>query len=280
MTKSRKKIIEQVRKLSEIVNPDSGAFEGEIANASAAMQRLMDKYSISMAEVHEAGNVVIDEAFKSKNADAMFGVIRSWHWQLARVIAHITHTKHFSTGKYTDDDKPMKTVYGYERSLGKTIGFYGKESSAELASQLFVEWLNKLTLMALEATSVYCKELVTEYNELNRGIRSVNSAYRISGLMGEHPNVFRQSWLQGCLSAVSKSLQEQEDSRTKNVSLALVVFDENLAAKWKLFSKGFNTVSSGGNDFNTLGYAKGSEVGATLHIGQKSMGGRNKQLTD
>ena len=272
MTPNRSKIIDQIRKLMEITNPDSGAFEGEMANASAAMQRLMDKYSIDMVEVHEADNVVVDEAFGTKNADAMFGVIKQWHWHLARIIGRITHTKHFSTAKHSESDTPMKTAYGYERTWGKTIGFYGKESNAEVASQLFVEWLNKLTVMAMVATGEYCKILCSGYG--------VASAYRISGLGEDHPNVWRASWLKGCLRTIENSPIDQEQERTEKIESALVLYDENLAAKWLEHSKGFRTISFGDNAFNVAGYHSGSEVGATLHIGQKAVTGRNKQLSD
>jgi len=279
MTTERERIIAQVRKLSDLANPESGAFEGEIANASAAMQRLMDKYSISMGEVYESKNAEIDEKFASQNADAMFGAVRSWHWTLARVIARITHTRHFSTGTHVKyGDAPKKTLYGYERDWGKTIGFYGKETNAEIAASLFVEWLNKLTLMAMQATGEYCTTLVAAHNAL--GSYQVKSAYRISNLRHRHPNVYRVSWIEGCLSAMMKSVREQESDRSKSTSVALMVVDKKIEVNWQEFSKHMNHVSLEATMTNMAGYSAGEAVGSTLHIGQKAVTGRNKQLPE
>lgn len=275
----RKEALEKVRKLAELANPESNAFEGEIANASALMQKLMDKFSITPEELIDAENKVIDEKFAECSADVMLGSIQYWNWILARLIARITHTRHFSSGKSTFDPTTgkfagMKTLKGVTRERGKTISFYGKESNAEIASQLYTEWIIRLNLAARAATAEYCKELL-------QNNPSYRNAYHIPNLGDDHPNVFRASWLDGCLRAMNASVREQEEKRDTNTSSALVVYNANLAAKWEQYSKHMRGAKiGGGSGFNAAGHLRGQAAGANMHIGQKSIGGRNKQLHD
>jgi len=274
----RQKILEKVRKLSEITNPDSGAFPGEIANASALMQKLMDEYSISIGEVLEGQNQKYDEAFGSANADLMLGLVKSWHWQLAQIISRITHTRHYSTGTYVPDGK--RTSFGDKRTRGRTIAFYGPGSSAEMAADLYVEWVSKMTIMVLLATSEYCKGLIEVYNKTYPHRSPIKSAYKIQFLGDDHPNVFRNSWLMGCLSEISSSLYQQEKARSAGTSSALMIVEKQIDEKWKDYSKHFSSAAPSERMINSQGYSSGKEAGASIHIGQKSMGGANKQLHD
>jgi len=274
----RSKILEKVRKLSEITNPDSGAFPGEIANASALMQKLMDEYSISIGEVLEGQNQKYDEAFKSADADLMLGLVKSWHWQLARIIARITHTRHYSTGSYDHDGK--RTPFGDKRTRGRTIAFYGPGSSAEMAADLYGEWVARMTLMVLQATSKYCQELMEVHNGMYVN-HQVKSAYKIRNLGEHHPNVFRNSWLEGCLSEISSSLYQQEKARSSGTSSALMVVEKQIDLKWMDYSKSFTTTTRSDSGMtNSRGYYSGKEAGASIHIGQKAVDGANKQLHD
>lgn len=276
--KEREKILNTIHQLSKIANPENNAFEGEIANAAAAMQKLMEKYSISIEEVFASGNKEIDEAFKDAKSDAMFGSILKWHWFLGHIICKITHTKYYSAGKYSAEG--IKTLKGSTRNWGKTIGFFGRESNVAMACALFTEWLIKLNSMAEQATSKYCHELLEMENSRTPEARPFTNAYHIPDLGSSHPNVFRASWLQGCLETILTMLEQQENSRDSRTSTALAIYDAKIAEKWAEYSADMKTKKHFANSLNLPGYLSGKAAGAAIHIGQKSVPSDNQQLSD
>src|SRR3990172_1540978 len=90
----REQIIDRIQKLMNM-NSSNSAFEGEISNAAALIQRLMDKYTISEEEIKmkasEADQKAAEDAFNSGASTVAASSILPWHWILAKVIGKITH---------------------------------------------------------------------------------------------------------------------------------------------------------------------------------------------
>src|SRR5687767_12462320 len=107
-TTEREKMVERIRGLMNIQAESANAFEGEIANAAALAQKLMDKYNITLAEVELSGNKVMDIKFVGKDSTTAIGGIQQWHWKLAEAIGRITQTKHYSSSRYTEAKRAGK----------------------------------------------------------------------------------------------------------------------------------------------------------------------------
>jgi hypothetical protein len=281
----RKKIIDQIHKMSELANPDNGAFPGEIAAASALMQKLMDKYAVTMDEVNASHNDEVEKAVKAAwdtcQVDAIvFGKILPWNWELARLIGRITHTKHYSSTSWNMDRK-TKTLKGdVHTGSVKIMCFYGKGDSPAIARDLFIEWAIKINVMASQATGEYSRKYAEEWN-LDHPEEQVKTAYQLHNLGSDHPNIFKSSWLKGCLDAMRSALYAQEQSRTAEMSSALVVYNEDLASMWNQFSHGFRNISiNHNNHYNGAGYKSGEAAGKTLHIGQKAIHSKSHLLSD
>lgn len=264
----RQKILDTIYKLSQIANPDNNAFANEMAVAATAMQRLMDKYSISPEEIFSIQNKEIDNFFE-KQTDCMFGRISRWEWWLAQIISKITHTKHYSQSIYAEKGK--ETIKGDIRFYGKTIGFWGRETNVASACSLFQLWLVQINVMASIATSDHCRTLLKLYNA-EAGHHIYNNAYSIPNLGSSHPNIFKTSWLEGCMSAISRSLSAEEAERSDKTSMALAIYDKNLQEEWEKHSSHFRKNKVRDNSrINMTGYLQGLSDGSNIHINQKNL---------
>lgn len=234
----RKAILDKLVKLSALADENSNTFQNEVSVASGKISEIMNKYSISWAELHaarsEKENAAFEEAFKDAYADTSFRRIKAWHWHLARVVASATNTKYFSSGH--------------------RIVFYGLESQSTFATEMFMEWLGMLDRISLKAQ----KEFVRAHG------RSYESRY------------FRSSWLQGCLTQMANNVYEEQKKARNENSTAIVLFTEKLESAYKERSKGFKTVPVGGSrGFSRSGYDSGKEAGAGFRVGSKKIGASN-----
>lgn len=254
----RNQIIEQIRKLQEIANPDSGAFQGEISNASAMMQKLMDKYSISQMEIDASRNDEIDKAFESKTSDTVLFSILHWHWKLARVVARITHTRHYSTSRYSSTPVRKTSALAEEFPNDKrsyrsgeynSISFFGDPKNVEIACELYLEFLFKIDRMSAIATDEYSKY---QYKKINF----------------EHPRVYRNSWREGCIDAINKKVREQEETRSEDTSNSIVLYTKQVDKAYNDFSQNFTKLNSsgGGSSFSSAGYSSGKEAGSNMSL--------------
>lgn len=260
MEDKREKIIEQIHKLMGITNPDSNAFQGEISNASAMIQRLMDKYSISEAEIAIKNNKTVEEAFDKKSSTTVFGGIVSWHWRLARVIQAVTHTKCYST--YGSG----KTISGKGKS-GKVIAFFGTPDNIAIATMLFDQWVGIITEMAGKATTQWCHELAKMYPE-EYATLAKPSNYNFKYIPNGHkPLVFKSSWLKACVDAMNDAVLHEEKQRTTTMTNALVVYNKNVMVAYSAFSRGFRHAHTRGQSSTSAeGTRRGHEAGSKLHV--------------
>ena len=266
----RKKILETVRRLSELANPEKNSFEHEVAAASAKMQKLMDEYQIQWAEVMLTDEEVHTQHFTEMMAHIMIGRLKKWHWGLGRTIARITGTKHFShTGYGHTARDPKRSVHG------DIMSFFGPKDSIALACELYDHWVVLIDDMAKIATSAYVKELTITYAD-EMEFMSVKQVRHLN-LGSEHPNVWRDSWLLGVIAGINESLNVQEKERSKETSTALAVISKELAVAYKEMTNrsNFKTVTPGRSSDNLGAYDAGHEVGKTLNLSKpiKRIGG-------
>lgn len=288
----RDRILETVRKLAAMASPESGAFPQEIATASAKMQSLMEQYTISMSEVlfvkeNSNGN---RREFDSASSKGMLGALKRWHWQLARDIAKITGTKHYASSGYgaTLRDKNA-------RSHGHHMSFFGLNQSCQLAADLFDEWVVLIDDMGKKATADYVRELTIIYRK-EMQFQDVKQVRHLTGLGDEHPNIWRNSWLEGVATGIMSSLLEQgkkehpryehhprteagkreraahPEYATQTTSTALAMVTTAVEVAYKDFSRNFRHMGgSSSSGRNIFAYGAGHAVGKTLKIGSKKI---------
>lgn len=264
MTKpNRDKMIETIQKLMEVTE-DNKAFENEIAVASAKIQALMEKYSIAWGEILGKKEEDLTEKFESAAADSVLYNTLAWNWSLARVIARVTHTKHYRTKVYSEEPVEKETMRynpGYKkqrepiRNKYRTMAFYGEPANAELAARLFSKWLSRVDLMSLEARKLYSKKV--KAGEIDNPV---------------DPRVYRRSWLKGCLDAMMKKVLAQEEERATQAEKAMVLYDDRVEAAYEEFSKGFGKVNvNGGRQLSFEGLMDGAEIGEQINVAAEKL---------
>lgn len=255
----RESILNKVKGLAAIANPESGAFPGEIANASAVMQRLMDKYQTSWEEVVLTQKEVSDH-FVGIDSQSIIGSFRVWHWALGRVIARITGTKHYRTGAFgtTLRDKKKKTH-------GKRMCFFGSESTAQVAADLFDLWVVLIDDMAKAATAEYVRKMTIDCADDMRE-QGVRQFRHLQGLGTLHPNIWRDSWLEGVIAGINSALYEAEHARDEQTSTALMVIQEKVLVAYEEFSAGWQSVNTSSRSGNLAAYKAGVAKGKTINL--------------
>lgn len=257
---NKTKILELINKLSVLSN-DVGAFQGEISNASAKIQELMEEYSISQLEVmeylHDTQNKEMSDVFDSNSCGVVHLHIKRWHWQLASIIAKITMTKHYATGK--------------------RMAFFGTKENVAVAIGLYELWFENIEKTADKATKEHRREILRKYGDRKNFFRWVSENYP-----EDDPRYFRTSWISGCISAMFEKLREEEiarevgektDEETSNNSNALVLFNSSLAKAYIEFSLDFRrvNVSRVSKGYSHAGYVRGKAFGSSVRIGSKEI---------
>lgn len=269
----RRKILERVVKLSNMVSPDANAFQGEINNAAAKIQELMDKYSISAEDVEAAksgADSKQDEAFTEGSGCKIDG-IKPWHWVLANAIARVTHTRHYALTNRT-------TAW---------MKFFGRGGNSEVASSLFSEWSQVIEAMAESATDDYWKVVMKKYHYADflkqKKLGLTHGKFMDSVPYGERTTYYKRSWLDGCVDQIMQAVREQEKTRTDETSTALVIYDEKLTEAYNDFSKNFRSAKSAvrkTRGYSEVGYGAGREAGSTINIGIAGVRKATKRLTE
>lgn len=264
----REHIMNLIRKLAALANPENNRFPEEIAAASAKMQELMDRYSIGLVEVmNDIPADRMSAIFAGRQSNSIIGSVKPWHWSLGRAIDRITHTKHYAHVAVGTTTRGTKDV------RGRKMSFFGDEKAIETACYLFDEWLDKIDRMSVEATSMYIEIMTPQYaDEMDE--QGVKQFRHLRGLGDMHPNVYRSSWLDGVMSGIHQALDEQEQSRSQETSTALVKVDRALLVAYDMFTAGWRARStSSDRGFNNSAYYAGRQIGQTIRIGSKKIGG-------
>jgi len=226
----REKILQKIRNLAAVADPASGAFQGEMENAAKLMQKLMDQHAVQWSEIFlNKSEQERSDLFGQCTGKILLGTVKVWHWMLARLIARITHTKHYVTSGYGPTARDP-----HKNHRGKYMSFFGTLSNAQAACNLYDDWVVILDDMAKKASSVYCKELTKKYGVKNP-IQHFSQIIYEADLLGDyltmdqdHPNVWRHSWLMGMIDGIRDALTKAEEERTEETSKVLVVLDKEL----------------------------------------------------
>lgn len=259
----KKKIIEMLQKLSAVANPDSGAFAGEMSNASAKIQELMDKHSITWAEVQakeaEDQHREMKKEFTNKRSEYTFRGIKQWHWNLAGLIAYITHTK-----EYAKTGRVGGSPFGY-------MMFFGNPDNVEAAAELFAQWTILITDMANKAMKARKREMLRLFGDRPNFFASLPPEMQLT--------YYRSSWISGCISGMWTNVQRVEEERPPEVQNAIMLFKKDLSIAYEDFSKGFAKIGGGGSSgYSDAGYAAGKETGSSLSVGAKGIASGRKAL--
>ena len=261
MDNKRLKIIETIAKMSRLTEEGSGAFMGEISNASAKIAELMEKYAISQIDVQ---NFMADkqekefaQEFTSEYSEHRHTAIKEWNWRLARLVARVTMTRHYSSG-------------------GRMV-FFGVAENAKIASDMYVLWLHNIEDMARKATDDNFKELIRKYGNRKQFRHWIAVEYP-----EDDPRYFRSSWISGCLNAmfenVAKEERERELEREEHAetakSNALVLYKQEIIKAYSNIMQNSRTVhTSSSKGFSNSGYIKGKQTGSRIRIQSKQVGG-------
>lgn len=255
MTDSKEKMIDTILKLGAIASQDSGAFAGEMANASAKIRELMAKYSITEFDLNmrkaDKESKEYASMFTDKPASFKFKQTQAWHWRLANIVARATQTRHYRRGN---------------SAYGRQFRFFGAEKNAEIAADLFAEWVVAISHMASVATHENTMALVRKYGAKKKFYSTIPQ--------DEVPKHYRDSWIDGCLAGINEALSEQEREDTKTRSTALVLYKAEIDKHYEIFAKAsrMTTVRVGGHSgFNGAAYTEGKKVGKGINITAKKV---------
>lgn len=262
----RKKIMEQIAKLAALANPESNSFENEMKVAASKISELMDKYSITWAEIHaeqaDKQDAEFAKAFDINSTEQSFKGMRAWHWRLARIIASITNTRHYATGS---------------ASYGWHFTFFGTDDNTRVASMLYDQWVITIALAARKATDKNYSDLVRKYGNRPRFREWLRFTYPELDT-----RFFMASWLDGCLSAIATNVREERWAKQQQQtaeSNALVIFRRELDVRYEAMAKGMKKANiSGSSGYSESGYQAGKAFGSSVRIGSKSVTGSTKQL--
>lgn len=245
-TKTKSEMIETVRKLAALAAEESGAFKSEIGIASAKIQELMDKYAITWEEVHGAEadrqSKEFEKAFQAQAADFQHNRVQKWHWDLARLIAAATHTRHYLSGSH--------------------MAFFGTQENRVAAAMLFDTWLHAIASMADTELTHYRREMIRKHGDKPNFFSSLPEE--------ESCKYYRNSWIDGCISGMHKNVRTQEKERKPEVSSALVLYKADVDKQYEVFSKGFRSVvTHGSNGHNSTAYQRGIAAGSNISVTAK-----------
>lgn len=252
MDDKREKIIDRIRKMMALTE-DSGAFAGEISAASGKIQELMDKYSITEMELLASQDKDSAPQFEAACSDAVLFTVVAWHWELAHLIARVTHTKTYMKSIYSSDGFVKSTEKKANKTKrphrANTMVFFGDPSNVAVAGMLYLEWLMKLDNLSEEAAKKYSKVERAKYGFADT-------------------KAYRRSWIKGCLDGMRATISEQERSRSEEMTKAIVLVSRALLEAYSIHAAHFSTRrgSSGGRT-NSQGFQDGHNVGKGMSLG-------------
>jgi len=288
---SQDDILKKIRALAALADPERNPNPHEVAAAAAKMQELMDQENISILDVM-AEDTTDRSRFEEQSCEGILGTVRPWHWGLARMIGRIMSTKHFCKGAFGGTVRG-KMLHSAKQQKGNRMTFFGSANSVTASCEIFDLWVLDIESMAVKVTSEYCKKMqAMPFWIVEMELQDVNQFRHLRGLGDDHPNVWRNSWLQGVIWGIGEALDEQEKGRkttkvdievevsrragiveTKHVSSmssAIVLFQEQLEVSYKERAKSFShSTSSSRGGMNYGAATSGRAVGRKLNLTSK-----------
>lgn len=242
-----------------------------MSNASAMMQKLMDKYSISEMEIDASRDNQFKKEFEDKSSDTIMFNIMKWQFDLAHLIGRITHTKSFAR-KVVSKEGFRKTIEyskdpNYKRNVAWTMIFFGDPTNVTIACELYYEWILKMDAMSAKAVDEY----VAERRKLEKKYKAAgfdkgeiamqlmrDPRYRFNG------RIYRKSWIDGCIMGISLKVMEAEKSREPEVQTAIVLYDKSIEEEYK--KKKIRQVAGSQSQQSAEAFNAGAKVGVNISI--------------
>ena len=267
----RNKILDMISKMSKLTS-EVGAFEGEISAASSKIQELMEKYAISQIDIDnfraDQQEKEFKQVFESARSEHQHKTIQEWEWSLARVVASITMTRHYSSG-----------IGAYRYGGSTKMVFFGVKENAAVAAELYALWRKNIWEMAKKAQAENSNSLYRKYRKDHPDVLH----WVAENFPDENPRYFRSSWLRGCLHAMEMKVYDEKkareggrkesvDAQEQKTSSALVLYNAEVDKAYEAMSSGFKEVSNGGpKGWSSSGYRQGQETGSKIKIGSKQL---------
>lgn len=253
----RQKAIERIKKLIKLSEGQSNAsgalgdvLANEAASAAALAAKLLTRYNLTMDEVEGAENA-------SEMVDVASGVtvarLDPWRVALASAIGYYHMTKVFFRKVYAVSDRTGKPGMRYE------FFYYGRKSNAEVAAYTLHQVYFRMLEMSEQVTSDYLERLTATYG--------VRNAYLVKGQGLAHPNIFRNSWLMGCVQGIGDKLKEIRTQYTSAESAIVLVRDQEVETAWTSYSSNMRTRSGQSSArYRDDAIEKGYKAGKNMEI--------------
>lgn len=243
---TRAELTERVAKLANVTQ-ENGATENEAANAAAAMQKLLQQYNLQLADL---------------SAD-----LQARDNPMATEIVMFGSRDH----KVTYRGQPWKRELAYKVGSAffcetltspASATFLGTKVDVETAAYTFNFLVNTLDPMARAYTAEYTDKKIAELGFENK-----------SFLRGaDHPNVVRNSWLDGAVRTVTKSLNKQaqvfEESSKKAGALVIARQDAAKAYAMEQYKRAYKKkgYTPSDNQTNWDAFADGKDAGEKITV--------------
>lgn len=309
MARDRKDIIEMLRGIAEMADPERNPNQQEVMVAARKLESMMAENSVSWVELMKSKtDEEIAEEFVDEASEVIVGAFKPWYWTLARAISEITVTKFFGRSGYGTLMRDKREGKGWR------MAFFGTKSAVKAAVFLYDKWVVSLDAMAKQATTDYSNILKEDYGVSNP-IRDINWRHMPEG---SHPTAWRNDWLRGCTYGILEVITEQKKERkeaakrltkgqerihpsladysetettlaavfsTENEadhhpmeivaqSNAIMVISEKVEEAYKEFSKDFRSVgTSGSSQGNASAFNSGRKTGRSLSLTAKELNG-------
>lgn len=241
-----KQIKQKVKKLLNLGN-DPAAFDGEVRNAMAAAQRMMDQHHLSEADLSQEGGY--EEQMTQSHVYTNGSSLSTWESSLAHAVADVVGT----VGWYRSHPMMRRTEQGFavvengQPQKAVKVMFYGPAEDVEIAKELFTDM--SLTIMTMARL--------------------------------KYGTVFRGEGRSYC-EGFTRELAEQAKLGTKarsNTCSAIVLKKADLARKWlkevagvKLYSAGSRSSSSNSLEAYREGRRDGAQAGMSVNRKSKLPG--------
>ena len=146
---NKEKAIQQIKKLLAL--GDSATFDGEIAAAVTMAGKMMDEHHIEQAEIDAASmdepRSPDKESFNQVTAACRRKTLRTWEIQLSEAIRDLIG----SVKSYRNTDKVVRLKGTFQKkTFHAGITFYGPAEDAQIAADLFEEWVAVIATLGLK----------------------------------------------------------------------------------------------------------------------------------
>jgi len=269
MTEDRAKLLEMMRKVATLANPEHTTIKAEMEAAASKLSSLMEKFNVSWAELLASEEKEAQSQYTVIQCNDIIGRVTQWHWVLARAIGRMTTTRHYIQGAVGHTFREHMTKLNTSPTRGHRFMFFGPRGAAETAAYMFDLWMKIIYDMGREATKDYVARMTEEYAE-EMAFEEVKQFRHLSGLGSEHPNVWQKSWLEGLSSGVLVQVVEQQaEVKSAVTSNAIVLVKTEVDQAYKRHSEAVNMKSAKTtrrSSTNWEAYAEGSAIGKGLNL--------------